>query len=139
MKTDAVLQFKLLLDDLKVTYVMEYVFKNHPDAKEIRATLSPDLQKEFNRPFRFDFAVVDRKIAFEIDGAIWTNGRHTRGKGFSRDCKKIDIAQYQGWRVYRFPTTWFIHHKRKKYQEYLMYYEDLREMVKNIVTSPIVQ
>lgn len=115
MKNEATLLFKGLLDDLKIKYVMEYTFDT-----------------QFNRRFRFDFAVLHRKVGFEIDGATWTNGRHTRGKGFSQDCLKQFIAHSQGWTVYRIPTCWFSHHKRKKYQPHLMYYEDLRELVKKI-------
>lgn len=54
------------------------------------------------RMWRFDFANVDRKIAVEIEGGIWSGGSHTRGKGFEEDCEKYNEANILGWRVYRF-------------------------------------
>lgn len=56
------------------------------------------------RRWRFDVCYPDRKIAAEIDGAAWTAGRHTRGKGFIADQEKINEAQLLGWKVYRFVT-----------------------------------
>jgi len=54
------------------------------------------------RRWRFDAAFPDRRVAVELDGGAWTGGRHTRGKGFTGDCEKINAAQLLGWRVYRF-------------------------------------
>ena len=56
------------------------------------------------RRWKFDFAVPKAKLACEIEGAIWTNGRHTRGAGFIADCDKYNFAVSQGWAVLRFPT-----------------------------------
>jgi very-short-patch-repair endonuclease len=52
--------------------------------------------------WRFDFAWTDIKIAVEIEGGIWSGGRHTRGKGFEEDCRKYNAATLHGWSVYRF-------------------------------------
>jgi len=57
----------------------------------------PDTKK-----WRFDFAWEDVKVAVEIEGGIWTNGRHTRGKGFIEDCDKYNAAAELGWAVFRF-------------------------------------
>ena len=54
------------------------------------------------RLWRFDGAFPDRKIAVEIDGGVWTAGRHVRGKGFIADQEKMNEAQLLGWTVYRF-------------------------------------
>ena len=54
------------------------------------------------REWRFDFAIPGRKIAFEIDGGTWSQGRHTRGGGYQDDCYKLNRAAETGWTVYRF-------------------------------------
>jgi very-short-patch-repair endonuclease len=54
------------------------------------------------RKFRFDFAIIDKKIAIEIEGGIFSGGRHTRGAGFAKDMKKYNIAVELGWVVLRY-------------------------------------
>ena len=54
------------------------------------------------RKWRIDFAIVDLKIGIEIDGGVWTNGRHTRGKGFVDDMEKYNAAATLGWVILRF-------------------------------------
>ena len=39
-------------------------------------------------------------VALEVDGGTWTQGRHTRGAGYERDCEKRNAATELGWRVY---------------------------------------
>ena len=53
------------------------------------------------RRWRFDFAWIDCKVAFEYDGSTWTRGRHVRGAGVSADNEKINEAQILGWIVIR--------------------------------------
>ena len=70
--------------------------------------ICPDLPlpvREFRfseRRFRFDFAFPDRKVAVEVDGGGWLYGRHHRPKGYERDLEKCNLAQFLGWRVFRF-------------------------------------
>ena len=42
-----------------------------------------------DRRFRFDIALPKHKIAVEFEGGVFTGGRHTRGKGYSNDAKKL--------------------------------------------------
>ena len=56
------------------------------------------------RKWRFDFAYPERKIAIEVEGGVFSGGRHTRGKGFTADCEKYNRATELGWSVYRFTT-----------------------------------
>ncbi len=68
--------------------------------------LTPEREYVFAAPrlWRFDFAWPDKKIAVEIEGGVWSKGRHTRPKGFISDCSKYNMAAILGWRVFRFTT-----------------------------------
>lgn len=58
-----------------------------------------------DRRFRFDFAWVDKKVAVECEGGVWTQGAHGRGSGISRDIEKYNLAACLGWKVLRFSAT----------------------------------
>lgn len=70
---------------------------------------TPEPEREFvlhpSRRFRFDFAWPHAKVAVEIEGGTWSQGRHVSGAGYERDCVKYNLAQYLGWRVLRYTTT----------------------------------
>jgi hypothetical protein len=51
------------------------------------------------RQFRFDRAWPDRMVAAEVQGGIWSGGRHTRGAGVAAECVKFSMAAALGWRV----------------------------------------
>jgi len=53
------------------------------------------------RRWRFDLSWEKHMLAVEVEGGIWTRGRHSRGKGFEADCHKYNAAQLVGWRVLR--------------------------------------
>jgi len=53
------------------------------------------------RRWRFDWAWPDHLLALEVDGGVWTRGRHTRGAGFLRDIEKLNSAAIAGWSVLR--------------------------------------
>jgi very-short-patch-repair endonuclease len=55
-----------------------------------------------SRRWRADFAFPQRKLLVEVDGAIWTGGRHTRGAGWEKDAEKLNAAAILGYRVLRF-------------------------------------
>ena len=89
--------------------------KEKPDypailAFQLRALGLPEPVMEYKfhptRKFRFDLAYPHRKppLAIEVDGGIWTRGRHTFGTGFEDDCRKINAAQLLGWIVLRYST-----------------------------------
>ena len=56
------------------------------------------------RRWRFDFCIPPLKIAAELEGAIYTQGRHTRGVGYQSDLDKYNHAAALGWLVFRFST-----------------------------------
>ena len=53
------------------------------------------------RKWRLDFAWPEARVGLEVEGGVWTQGRHTRGTGFSEDCVKYNEAQLLGWKVLR--------------------------------------
>ena len=61
-----------------------------------------ELQFHPTRKWRADFALPTWKILIEIDGGVWSGGRHTRGAGFVGDCHKINAAGILGWCVLRY-------------------------------------
>lgn len=60
-----------------------------------------------DRRFRFDIALPKHKIAIEFEGGIFAKetGRHTRGKGYSNDAKKYNLAVRHGWKLLRYTTA----------------------------------
>ncbi|WP_048763311.1 DUF559 domain-containing protein [Acinetobacter sp. 243_ASPC] len=70
---------------LKIGFEQEYKF--HPDRK-----------------WRADFLITGSKILIEVEGGIWSGGRHTRGKGFIADMEKYNAAAVMGFKVLRFDT-----------------------------------
>lgn len=72
-------------------------------AFQLRAigTVTPVREFRFAPPrrFRFDFAWPSVKLACEVQGGVWTDGRHTRGGGAETDAEKLSLAAVAGWRV----------------------------------------
>jgi very-short-patch-repair endonuclease len=70
-----------------------------------RSDLHVDCIKEYKfhptRRWRFDYAIPAHKIALEVEGGVWSQGRHTRPKGFLGDVEKYNTATLMGWRVLR--------------------------------------
>ena len=81
-KTTGDLFVRLCTKELGVECVRELVF--HP-----------------KRKWRFDYAFPAQKIALEVEGGIFTRGRHTRAKGFLGDIEKYNQATLLGWRLFR--------------------------------------
>lgn len=53
------------------------------------------------RLWRFDYCWPDKKIALEVEGGVFTGGRHTSGPGFIGDMEKYNQAVLLGWRIIR--------------------------------------
>jgi hypothetical protein len=63
----------------------------------------PEREYRFAPPrrWRFDYCFPSEKLAVEIEGGVWIQGRHTRGSGFVRDLAKYNRAAILGWRLVR--------------------------------------
>jgi hypothetical protein len=64
---------------------------------------APEAEHRFAAPrrWRFDFAWPAYRVALEVEGGVWTGGRHTSGAGFVRDMEKYNAAGGLGWIVLR--------------------------------------
>ena len=75
---------------------------------KIRAAGLPEPVREYlfarsiKRQWRADFAYIQERILFEVEGGLYTRGRHVRGKGYEEDCKKYNWATLLGYQVLRF-------------------------------------
>jgi very-short-patch-repair endonuclease len=63
----------------------------------------PVSEYRFNpdRKWRFDFAFVQHLVAIEVEGGVFTRGRHMRGAGALKDMEKYNCAASMGWRLLR--------------------------------------
>ena len=67
-----------------------------------------EVVKEFlfhpTRKWRFDYAFPFLMIAVEVDGGVWTGGRHINPAGYINDLEKLNTAASMGWLVLRITT-----------------------------------
>ncbi|MCH7389539.1 DUF559 domain-containing protein [Acinetobacter dispersus] len=78
----------ILMRDLRALGIcFEHEYKFHP-----------------TRKWRADFLISDTKILIEVEGGIWSQGRHTRGAGYIGDMEKYNAAAILGFQVLRFST-----------------------------------
>lgn len=61
----------------------------------------PEFRFHPTRRWRLDYAWPDRYAALEVEGGIWTQGRHTRPRGFLKDLEKYNAATALGWSIIR--------------------------------------
>ena len=74
----------------------------------------PEREVRFHptRRWRWDYALMERKIAIEVNGDIWayrTKGRigGHQGRGQLRDFEKMNQGQILGWMVLQFTPDQF--------------------------------
>ena len=73
------------------------------------------------RKWRFDYVLTHARdsigTAIEIEGGIYSQGRHTRGKGYEADMDKYNEGTMIGWRVLRFSTGQVLRGEAKAFLE----------------------
>jgi len=66
----------------------------------------PKPQKEYRfeptRRWRVDYCWPEWKLAIEIEGGVWSRGRHVRGGGFLKDMEKYNTLTIKGYHLLRF-------------------------------------
>lgn len=69
--------------------------------------LTPVREWMFAKPrrWRFDFCFPKEKLAVEIEGGTWIQGRHNRGSSIEKDLEKYNTAALLGWTVLRYTTA----------------------------------
>lgn len=72
--------------------------------KVLRIEFEQEFKFHPTRKWRADFHLKGKKILVEVEGGIWSNGRHTRGKGYLGDLEKYNAATMMGYQVIRFST-----------------------------------
>lgn len=75
-------------------------------ALQVRAYGLAKPEREFRfdkaRRWRADFAWPACKLLVEVEGGVWSGGRHTRAAGFVADCDKYNRAAELGYAILRF-------------------------------------
>lgn len=52
------------------------------------------------RKWRFDWAWPEQRVALEVQGGIFSSGRHVRGAALLKEYEKLNTAARLGWRVF---------------------------------------
>jgi len=92
-----------------------------------KETLNLEVVKEYRfhdtRKWRFDYAILGPyMIAIEVEGGVWSGGRHTRGAGFLGDVEKYNAGTLLGWRIFRVTPDTLMTNKTLKMLHLAMQY-----------------
>ncbi|KHF78447.1 hypothetical protein PJ15_1506 [Acinetobacter sp. neg1] len=74
------------------------------DLRALGIGFEPEYKFHPTRKWRADFLISNTKILIEVEGGIWSGGRHTRGTGYIGDMEKYNAAAILGFQVLRFST-----------------------------------
>lgn len=63
----------------------------------------PEAEVRFHpvRKHRLDYAWPAAKLGLEVEGGVWTGGKHGRGSGIVKDMEKANLLAVAGWRLLR--------------------------------------
>lgn len=98
----------------KVKAVNPYIERIARELTEAKIPFTREYKFHPTRKWRFDFAVgaskeeiESQRIAIEFNGAVFTQGGHTRGAGYVKDMEKMNNAQVLGFRVLQYTSMDF--------------------------------
>ncbi|WP_445403247.1 DUF559 domain-containing protein [Acinetobacter vivianii] len=74
------------------------------DLRALGIGFEPEYKFHPTRKWRADFLISNTRILIEVEGGIWSQGRHTRGTGYIGDMEKYNAAAILGFQVLRFST-----------------------------------
>lgn len=57
-----------------------------------------------DRDWRADYCWISHCFILEVEGGIWTGGRHTRPEGYFEDIEKYNTMAILGYRMVRIPA-----------------------------------
>lgn len=73
---------------------------------QLRRRRVPEPIREFAfspvRAWRVDMAWPGARLAVEVEGGVWTQGRHNRALGFIADTHKYNALAISGWTLLRY-------------------------------------
>lgn len=67
--------------------------------------VKPEHKFHPKRRWRIDYYLPTLRIGIEIEGGVWTGGRHTHPAGFTKDMEKYNTAALMGIAIYRLTAT----------------------------------
>jgi hypothetical protein len=67
--------------------------------EQVYGVIMFEYQFHSERKWRFDIAFPQRQVAIEVQGGIWTAGRHNRGVAMLKEWEKLNCAAELGWRI----------------------------------------
>lgn len=70
--------------------------------QETGLEIVPEYKFHPTRKWRFDYAIPAERIAIEIEGGIWLQGRHNRPLTMIKDFEKYNEAAKLGWRLLKY-------------------------------------
>lgn len=77
-------------------------------ALHIRSYWLPEPECEYrfhpHRKWRVDFAWPGLKVAVEVEGGTYSQGRHVRADGFEKDCEKYNALEELKWTLLRYTS-----------------------------------
>jgi very-short-patch-repair endonuclease len=90
------------VDESKLTSLESDFYQLWKRLSKCKEPIEHDYRFHDVRKWRFDFAFPEKMVAVEMEGGVFSQGRHTRSSGYIGDVDKYNEAQALGWRVMRY-------------------------------------